>query len=86
MTPLALSILGVACVAVALSLLLYAWRVRHQDALWQRINKPGPTPLPLCCRVGVDDISKTTITGSWTCPSCGRFHTFVDGQPGRIDL
>lgn len=81
MTPLAWTILGLACFAVSASLLLLAWRIRHQDALWKRI-----TALPPCCKAGVDDLSKTTITGSWTCPSCGRFHTFVDGQPGRIDL
>jgi hypothetical protein len=85
MTPLAWTIIGVACLALAVSLLLFAWRIRHQDALWQRITK-APTPLPLCCKVGVEEISRTTINGSWTCPSCGRFHTFVDGQPGKIDL
>lgn len=84
MTPLAWFIIGIACCALALSLLLLAWRLRHQDVLWQRITKT-PTPLPICCKVGVDEISRTTITGSWTCPSCGRFHTFVDGKPGKID-
>ena len=85
MTPLAWTIIGIACTVLCISLLLYAWRVRHQDALWRRMTS-APTPLPPCCKVGVDDISHTTITGSWTCPSCGRFHTFVDGQPGKIDL
>lgn len=85
MTPLAWIILGTACMVVAVSLLLVAWRLRHQDVLWRRITS-CPPPLPPCCQAGVDDLSKTTITGAWTCPSCGRFHTFVDGQPGRIDL
>lgn len=85
MTPLAWTIIGCLCMALAASLLLYAWRVRRHDALWRRFVS-RPPPLPPCCKAGVDDLSKTTITGAWTCPSCGRFHTFVDGQPGKIDL
>lgn len=85
MTPLVWTIIGTPCMVLTVSLLLLAWRLRHQDSLWQRITK-GPMPLPLCCKVGVEEISRTTITGSWTCPSCGRFHTFVDGQPGKVDL
>lgn len=90
MTPLLWTIVGIFCMVLCISLLLYAWRVRHQDALYKRLmnDRYGKfaTPLPICCKVGVDEISRTTITGSWTCPSCGRFHTFVDGQPGSIDL
>ena len=90
MTPFAWTIIGIACLAVAVFLLFIAWRIRHQDVMWKRLMNARygkfAVPLPLCCQSGVDDLSKTTITGAWTCPSCGRFHTFVDGQPGKIDL
>lgn len=99
MTPLIWTIVGIFCTVLCISLLLYAWRVRHQDVIWQRLMKNAArsdaktlahlahkVPLPICCQVGVEELSRTTITGSWTCPSCGRFHTFVDGQPGKIDL
>lgn len=85
MTPFLWLIVGIVCMNLAITLLIVAWQLRHRDPLWQRMTNTPP-PLPPCCKSGVDDLSKTTITGSWTCPSCGRFHTFVDGQPGRIDL
>ncbi len=38
------------------------------------------------CVEGVAEMSRTTVTGSWTCPRCGTPHTFVDGQPGVINV
>lgn len=56
--------------------------VNHQDGgtIWA----PAVTTCTTCTE-GVEELSRTTITGSWTCPKCGTPHAFVDGQPGIID-
>ena len=91
MSPLALVIVSGLCFALAVHLLLYAWRHRFTDSFLSRFfQKPtlpaisGPYPCDNCNQA-VAEFSHTTITGGWTCPLCGQFHTFVDGQPGKID-
>lgn len=85
-------IIGLACGIVFLQLILYAWTQRHTDHFLRRFfrkKKPLPPVLNITtcdnCRQGIAEISQTSITGSWTCPVCGDFHCFVDGQPGRIE-
>lgn len=78
----------VACAVVTISLLLFAWRYRHRDHLLRKVFRTKPCPPPVSCLnciAGIADMEKTTITGTWNCPSCGRPHSFVDGVPGVIE-
>jgi hypothetical protein len=79
-------VVGCICMIVAVSLVLYAWKHRHEDPWWSA-GKPPFAPRHDCasCRQGIAEIEHTTITGSWICPECSTPHTFVDGKPGRID-
>lgn len=82
-------IVGIICTVVAASLVLYAWRHRHEDPWWSAGEKPAPpAPVHTCasCRQGIAEIEHTNITGSWTCPCCGMPHTFVEGKPDKIDI
>ena len=90
-SPQTLYVVVAICVCVSAGLLVYAWKERRGDFLYKKLTEknpppPPPTDIPICCRAGVEEISRTCISGSWICPTCNRFHCFVDGLPGKIDL
>lgn len=81
MTITLLLSVGFVCFFISGMLLLWAYRnYKHDPWLYRPRKEMGGC---VTCRNAVDEINRTSITGSWTCPTCGTPHSFVNGQYGH---